>query len=78
MFAIILLPIRTIVKADLKSNFTEYDQFSFNSVNNILKDTIAYQPNDSELLNRIMQKVGKNLKFKIACKLCLKRVFFFV
>jgi len=70
MFAIILLPIRTIVKADFKSNFTEYEQFAFNKVFRFKNETIiAYQPDNSQLLDRIMTRVGDNLKLSVRGKL---------
>ena len=68
LFAIILLPIRTIVNADLKSESTEYNSFDINTIKltNTNKKVIAYQPGDSIFLKEIMQSVGKNLKFELA------------
>jgi hypothetical protein len=69
MFAIILLPIRTIVKADLKSNFTEYEPFTFDEIKRYKNETtIAYQPDNSLFLDRIMSRVGKKLNFEVKSK----------
>jgi len=69
MFAIILLPIRTIVKADLMSNFTEYEPFTFDEIIRYKNETtIAYQPDNSLFLDRIMSRVGKKLNFEVKSK----------
>ena len=69
MFAIILLPIRTIVNADFKANSTEYEAFGFDKVMRFKNETtIAYQPDDSPLLDRMMLRVGDKLNFSVRGK----------
>lgn len=80
LFVIILLPIRTIVKSNYYTNDTTYTEFEFNKLpfnlrpiptvigRQSLEWTFAYQPNSSDLANRIMSKVGSNLGMNIVCK----------
>jgi hypothetical protein len=78
LFAIILLPIRKIVKSDNYLNDTVFDPFRFDSLpDNLLPSNLysrryrdglwsfGYQPNDSKMLNDIMNSVGANLNLNI-------------
>lgn len=64
LFAIILLPIRTIVKSETFNTTTTYSPFSplyFPIIPGVTQ--IAYSPNDVDLANRIMNQVGLRFSF---------------
>ena len=74
VFAIILLPIRTIVKSQQIKNDTTfipfsvdtfYPNFKFDSLN------IGYAPNNSERLSKIMKTVSSNFKLKLMGLICI-------
>jgi hypothetical protein len=78
LFALILLPIRKIVKSDNYLNDTVYDPFRFDSLpNDLLPETFysrnyrdglwsfGYQPNNSKMINDIMNSVGASLNLNI-------------
>lgn len=85
LFVIILLPIRRIVKSDIFLNNTVFDPFPIDSLpdglipqfSNINLDdetshglwTLAYQPNNVELVKKIMEKVSDDLDVNIIGKL---------
>lgn len=62
LFAIILLPIRTIVKSETFIEPTLYEPFEINRLNSSLeKLNIAYQPSNITIINDIMSKVARDL-----------------
>ena len=64
IFVIILLPIRTIVNSDQRTNFTTYKSFGLNMFDLpfIFKNfSFGYYPNNSELISNITKKVGIKL-----------------
>lgn len=62
LFAIILLPIRTIVKSENIAETTLYNSFDVDSLLPILqRRQIVFQPTDSALVNRIMASVAPSL-----------------
>ena len=64
LFAIILLPIRTIVKSEQLDYDTFYNTFDLNNFT-FRNYILAYQPNDSLLVNRIMEKTRDDLKINL-------------
>lgn len=67
LFAIILLPIRTIVKSQQFTNDTVYSPFRVEQLPLVFRTGwyLAYQPNSSDLINQAMGKVGTKLGVKI-------------
>lgn len=72
-FAIILLPIRGIVKSKLISNDTFYDTFNLTTFPTIIDGFkvyppehwyIGYTPGNSTLASSIMEQTVNNLKFR--------------
>jgi ATP-binding cassette subfamily A (ABC1) protein 3 len=64
IFAIILLPIRSIVKSDPKLNDTIYDRFPINSLDSYLVEknfSFGYSPNNIVFLDKVMLKMAENL-----------------
>lgn len=74
-FAIILLPIRSIVKSEKIENDTTYYAFNFDRFpnNSIFRKQwcMGYTPNNDTLVNAIMEKISQNLNFTLNCKLNL-------
>ena len=71
IFVIILIPIRTIVTAEQKSNFTTYREFGLNMFDFPLMFTnfsFGYYPNDSLLVSRITNKLATKLNLESKCK----------
>jgi hypothetical protein len=94
LFALILLPIRKLVKSNHILNDTTYPIFNVNqfdtqlipeqptSLDYFLKNILglnergslwdfAYQPNNSDLVNNVMKKVGERL-VNVYCKIFFK------
>lgn len=74
LFAFILLPIRRIVKSDHYLNDTVFPAFRFDQLPPQLTPeyssgfnlwSVAYQPNNSQLVDRIMSQVGKSISVDI-------------
>lgn len=66
LFAIILLPIRTIVKSENIAVTTTYEPFDVTSLLPILqRRQLVYQPVDSMLVNSIMIKVAPSLNLTL-------------
>ena len=61
-FALILLPIRTVIKSETKLNDTVFKPFNLDTFDeNFLlykNSTFAYYPNNSDMIVKIMQKVS--------------------
>ena len=61
-FALILLPIRTVIKTETKLNDTVFKPFNLDTFDeNFLlykNSTFAYYPNNSDMIVKIMQKVS--------------------
>lgn len=70
-FAIILLPIRSIVKSDKVLNDTSYEPFHFDTLPPIGDKfdpwSLGYSPNNDTLVNSIMNKTGQALQLDIQC-----------
>lgn len=67
LFAFILLPIRSIVKSEEFKSPTVFGEFSVNQLPRKFFNKslfLAYQPNNSELVNEIIRQVGNNLLLK--------------
>jgi hypothetical protein len=64
LFAIILLPIRTIVKSEQLDYDTFYSTFDLRNFT-FKSYVLAYQPNNSALVNRIMEKTRDDLKINL-------------
>ena len=65
VFAIILLPIRSIVKSDPKLNDTTYERFPVNSLDEYLVNqsfSFAYHPNNNTFLDDTMKTMANTLK----------------
>jgi len=63
LFAIILLPIRTIVKSETFNTTKIYQNFPVEQISFVLQgQQIAFQPNDNAIVNNIMLKVGTQLR----------------
>ena len=68
LFAIVLLPIRTIVKSEQYLNDTTYYPFNLTNFDNRLSSIgykIGYAPNSSFFINKIMSKVASDFKLNI-------------
>jgi hypothetical protein len=66
--AFILLPFRQIIKSETKSDYTRFELFNLTQPpfqNDVAFFELAYQPNDSYLVNKIMKDVGLNLNLKV-------------
>lgn len=73
IFVIILIPIRTIVNAEQKANFTTYKSFGLNMFDFPLMLTnfsFGYYPNDSLLVSKITKKLATKLNLKSKCEFC--------
>lgn len=72
LFAIILMPIRSAVKSNPYVNITTFKAFDLDSFDNNLplfkNSTFAYCPNDSSLINDMMENVALNLALEHKCK----------
>lgn len=74
IFAIILLPIRTIVKSDRKLNDTTYEPFTVNKLDEFFLTgnfSFGYFPENSTKIDKIMIKIANKLELdssKLKCK----------
>lgn len=74
IFAIILMPIRTVIKSDSNYNDTTYKSFNLENFGNSLplykNSSFAYCPNSSNLVNNIMMEASETLNLDFKCKKC--------
>lgn len=72
IFAIILLPIRTIVNSEQRTNDTTFNAFEINefgeSVIGRNYSAFAYHPSDSIRVNNLMKNVENRLNLTSTCK----------
>ena len=74
VFVIMLLPIRTLIITEERTNFTTYRPFGLNMLDLRLlfsntKFNFSYYPNDSRLIDTIAKKVGIRLHLGYSGKL---------
>ena len=71
LFAIILMPVRTVIKSDLNPEETAYKPFDLEkSSNDVIiyrNSSFAYWPNTSDLVNRVMKRVSDKIELDNIC-----------
>ena len=71
LFAIILMPVRTVIKSDLNPEETTYKPFDLEKFSNEIiiyrNSSFAYWPNTSDLVNRIMKRVSNSIELDYTC-----------
>ena len=71
LFAVILMPIRTLIKSKSHPNDTTYKPIRFDNFDPELplfgNSSFAYYPNNSEVVNKIMSKVSDSLSLNYQC-----------
>lgn len=78
IFVIILLPIRTIVNSDQKTNFTTYKSYGLNMFDYPLlfnNYSFGYYPNNSDIVNNVTLTMSKKLNLDLKCGLFF--IYFF-
>ena len=70
-FAIILMPIRTVIKSDSNNDDIKYKSFKMESFSNQLilykNSSFSYYPNNSNQVNNIMKKAASSLNLDFEC-----------
>ncbi len=75
LFAIVFMPIRTLIKSNANTNHTTYYSFDLEDFDPrltvYLNSTFSYYPNNSKLVNNVMKTVSNNLNLNYKCELFL-------
>ena len=76
IFAIVFMPIRTLIKSNANTNDTSYYSFDLENFDPrltvYLNSTFSYYPNNSKLVNNVMKTVSEKLVLDYRCLyLCL-------
>lgn len=84
IFAFVLLPIRGIIDSDIYANNTVYKPFEINQFPFTLQPSgnqtmwsFAYQPKNSDIVNKLMTKVSNELNLNLVRKLNIQETYFF-
>ena len=71
LFALVFMPIRTLIKSNAYTNDTTYYSFDLENFDPrltvYLNSTFSYYPNNSKLVNNIMKTVSENLVLNYRC-----------